>query len=118
MYGSNSPTQIWKYVLDNSLANSDFETFPQAYPVRYGKGSPGSGYYYYTPTPLTSPSTGGNAGAQTPAESTPAEPPAEESSPPAENPLPELPENPLPPAPEAPSIEDLIPQGNLQDLFR
>ncbi|MGP5241656.1 transglycosylase domain-containing protein [Corynebacterium flavescens] len=120
MYGSNSPTQIWKYVLDNSLANSDFETFPQAYSVRYGKGSPGSGYYY-TPTP-SSPSTGGNAGAQTPAESTPAEPPAEppaeESAPPAENPLPELPENPLPPAPEAPSIEDLIPQGNLQDLFR
>ncbi len=46
MYGSNAPTQIWKSILDNSLANSDYESFPTATPVRYGTGTYGGGYYY------------------------------------------------------------------------
>lgn len=120
MYGSNSPTQIWKYILDNSLANSEFATFPRAYPVRYGKGNPGSGYYY---GPSQSEPTTGTAPTpeNTPEEAaTPTAPPAEEPLPPAESPQPQQPEVPqAPEAPQAPSIEELIdPEGNLQDLLQ
>ena len=43
MYGSREPTQIWKQILDTSLADADFESFPDAYPVRYGTVGTGSG---------------------------------------------------------------------------
>lgn len=36
MYGSREPARIWKQILDASLADAEYETFPTAYPVRYG----------------------------------------------------------------------------------
>ena len=36
MYGAGAPTQIWKQILDTSLADAEYESFPQATPVRYG----------------------------------------------------------------------------------
>lgn len=39
MYGSGAATQIWKQVLDTSLADAEWESFPTATPVRYGSNS-------------------------------------------------------------------------------
>lgn len=36
MYGAGAPTQIWKQILDTSLADAEWESFPQAVPVSYG----------------------------------------------------------------------------------
>ncbi|QPK80439.1 penicillin-binding protein [Corynebacterium lizhenjunii] len=44
MFGSGAPTQIWKSILDTSLAEQEFASFPAASPVRYGTGTAGSGY--------------------------------------------------------------------------
>ena len=46
MYGAGAPTQIWKAILDTSLAGVEQQAFPQAYPINYGVGSWGSGYTY------------------------------------------------------------------------
>lgn len=56
MYGAGAPTKIWKSVLDNSLADQEFQQFPSAYSVRFGTVSAGGGAPAYNP--------GGGAGGQ------------------------------------------------------
>lgn len=36
MYGSNTPSRIWKDVMDSALEGQDFESFPEATPVYWG----------------------------------------------------------------------------------
>ncbi len=78
MYGSQSPTQIWKQTLDNALAGQEMIPFEPAIPVRYGTGSYGGGYV--DPTYVEQPAA--------PAEEDPAPAPAEEA-PDEEAPAPE-----------------------------
>ncbi|MDO5033156.1 transglycosylase domain-containing protein [Corynebacterium sp.] len=110
MYGSNSPTQIWKYILDNSLADAEYKTFPEAYPIRYGVGSYGSGYVY-DPSYDSAPQGGGE---EQPEESA-AESAAPEGEAPAEESPAQEPQQPTPEQPqELPSLEDLF--GGNTDL--
>ena len=137
MYGAGAPTKIWKSVLDNSLADQEFQQFPTAYPVRFGTVSAGGGAPAYTP--------GGSAGGQSTQNYTgPAQngAPEEETSPaPAESPdagrdaPSQQPENQggnngnggnrgngggnnEPAPPEAPSLDDILDrEGGLADLL-
>ncbi|OFM01902.1 penicillin-binding protein [Corynebacterium sp. HMSC071F07] len=135
MYGSNSPTQIWKQILDTSLANAEYKSFPQAYPVRYGNGNWGSGYTgsydssYNSGTAGSDSNTAPEQDAQAP---TPA--PEEQAQQPAPSPEQQQgqpgqpgqpgqgqqgrPAPPNQPAQDVPSIEDIISgQGDLADLL-
>ena len=60
MYGAGAPTQIWKQILDTSLADAEWESFPQATPVRYGSNDL-SNATAWDPTWNSTPSTGGTA---------------------------------------------------------
>lgn len=55
-----APTQIWKQILDTSLADAEWESFPQATPVRYGSNDL-SNATAWDPTWNSTPSTGGTA---------------------------------------------------------
>lgn len=83
MYGSNTPSDLWKYTMDNALVNADWETFTAPSAVGGVAGAPAW-------------SGGGNAGPAAPAEQ-PAttEEETQEEAPPA---IPELPDIPPPPA--------------------
>nr|WP_255716887.1 transglycosylase domain-containing protein [Corynebacterium sp. ACRPR] len=137
MYGAGAPTKIWKSVLDNSLADQEFQQFPSAYPVRFGTVSAGGGAPAYN--------SGGSAGGQSTQNYTgPAQngAPEEETSPaPAESPEAgrdapsQQPEtqggnngnggnrgngggNNEPAPPEAPSLDDILDrEGGLADLL-
>ena len=50
MYGAGAPTKIWKAVLDNSLANSEFQNFPAAYPLGFGNMGAGTAAPAYDPS--------------------------------------------------------------------
>ncbi|OFS21754.1 transglycosylase domain-containing protein [Corynebacterium sp. HMSC04H06] len=90
MYGAGAPTQIWKSILDTSLAEADYETFPQAAPVRYGTGGAGGGATYYAPTEDTYAPTDSEGVEEAPAEGEEEQPsqpaPAEPSRNPNESP--------------------------------
>ena len=134
MYGAGAPTKIWKSVLDNSLANSEFQNFPAAYPL--GFGNMGAG----TAAPAYDPSWDSGAG-----DTQYYEPPAEQAAPEEET-KPVQPENKpespkpapkpqhgngnsgnsgnsgnnnrAPAQPEVPSLDDLIgPDGDLAGLL-
>ena len=134
MYGAGAPTKIWKAVLDNSLANSEFQNFPAAYPL--GFGNMGAG----TAAPAYDPSWDSGAG-DTQDYEAPAEQaaPEEETKPAQPENKPESPKpapkpqrgngnsgnggnsgnsNQAPAQPEAPSLDDLIgPDSDLADLL-
>ncbi len=107
MYGSDAPTQIWKNILDSSLANAEYESFPPAVSVRYGTGTAGSGYYYSPTTQSPSAAEESAAASAAPEPSAPAPAPEPESAP--------VPE----PAPGGASLEDLGNQVNdaINDFF-
>lgn len=120
MYGSNSPTKIWKSILDTSLANVEQQAFPQAYPINYGVGSWGSGYSYdpsqtqtwqqtpVTPGGETAEGGEGNEGEVHEGEGQDGGPdnvPAQPEQP-AQPEMPEQPEQ-----PNSPSIDQLIDDG-------
>ena len=42
MYGAGAPTQIWKAILDSSLAGQEIEYFTPATPINYGRGTYGN----------------------------------------------------------------------------
>lgn len=123
MYGSGAATQIWKYVLDNSLADADFAQFPTAAPVRYGTRSAGSGYYY---DPSWSAGSGSGTGTATGAAEAGAPDEAPAADPNAQNPVPnapaQAPAQPGAPAPApapAPSLDEIFadPNAALQEIF-
>lgn len=119
MYGSDAPTRIWKQILDTSLVNSEYQSFPTAYPIRYGSGNWGSGY-----TGSYDSSTGYSNGYDNndvaPEETANPEPSAPEDQPaPSPQQPPAAPAQPEVPAPDVPSLEDIINgQGDLADLLR
>ncbi|WP_295626439.1 transglycosylase domain-containing protein [uncultured Corynebacterium sp.] len=91
MYGSNTPSDMWKYTMDNALVNADWESFTSPSPIGGVAGAPswggGGG------------STGGGGGGgavEAPAPET-TEDTVEEEAPPAEPAPPALPEIPAPP---------------------
>ena len=135
MYGSHSPTQIWKQILDTSLANAEYKSFPQAYPVRYGNGNWGSGYTGSYDSSYNSGAAGGysNTAPEQDAQA-PAPAPEDQGQQPAPSPKqqegqpgqgqgpgqgqPGRPAQPNQPAQDVPSIEDIINgQGDLADLL-
>lgn len=120
MYGAGAPTQIWKAILDTSLANVEQQAFPQAYPINYGVGSWGSGYSYdpsqtqtwqqtpVTPGGETAEGGEGNEGEVHEGEGQDGGPdnvPAQPEQP-AQPEMPEQPEQ-----PNSPSIDQLIDDG-------
>lgn len=108
MYGAGLPTQIWKSVMDKSLANQDFEYFPEAERI---VTNPNKYYTNQAPVPVAprSPSIRGNNGTETePADESEAKVPAEEAPAPVPAPVPA-------PAPVAPP--QLPPAPNLNDLL-
>lgn len=136
MYGSGQPTDIWKQVMDESLAGEEIEYFHPATPVNFGSqyGSGGSGYnsgydpYYVAPAPATSAGTGQDSGSDTgdnggsdgadndtqAPEGAPAPGPAPEPEPaPAPEPAPVAPPAPAPPAddPLGDLLNDILPIG-------
>lgn len=119
MYGSDAPTRIWKQILDTSLVNSEYQSFPTAYPIRYGNGNWGSGY-----TGSYDSSTGNSNGYDNnyvaPEETANPESPAPEDQPaPSPQQPPAAPAQPEAPAPDVPSLEDIINgQGDLAELLR
>ncbi|WP_445227806.1 transglycosylase domain-containing protein [Corynebacterium sp. H128] len=52
MYGAGLPTEIWKSVMDKSLAGQDFEYFPEAAPI-----VPNSSKYYSNQAPAPAPTS-------------------------------------------------------------
>ncbi|ART20368.1 penicillin-binding protein [Corynebacterium striatum] len=119
MYGSDAPTRIWKQILDTSLVNSEYQSFPTAYPIRYGNGNWGSGY-----TGSYDSSTGNSNGYDNnyvaPEETANPESPAPGDQPaPSPQQPPAAPAQPEAPAPDVPSLEDIINgQGDLAELLR
>lgn len=122
MYGSDAPTRIWKQILDTSLVNSEYQSFPTAYPIRYGSGNWGSGYTgsYGSSTEYgnrygnndDAPEETANPESPAPGEQ-PAPSPHQPAAPPA------APAQPEAPAPDVPSLEDIINgQGDLAELLR
>ncbi|MFS0216785.1 transglycosylase domain-containing protein [Corynebacterium striatum] len=122
MYGSDAPTRIWKQILDTSLVNSEYQSFPTAYPIRYGSGNWGSGYTgsYGSSTEYgnrygnndDAPEETANPESPAPGEQ-PASSPHQPAAPPA------APAQPEAPAPDVPSLEDIINgQGDLAELLR
>ncbi|KAA8721037.1 transglycosylase domain-containing protein [Corynebacterium phocae] len=103
MYGANSPTQIWKSILDRSLEGQELKPFPEASPIRYGTGTAGTSYYY-DPTYGAGQNTWQNTSPVQPVE------PAEPAAPPAP-PAPVAPA-PVAPAPAQPPADDLGAQLN------
>lgn len=53
MYGAGLPTDIWKDLMDVSLANRDIEYFPDPDPINFGSGSGVSNGNAYVPPPVT-----------------------------------------------------------------
>ncbi|MDY5785466.1 transglycosylase domain-containing protein [Corynebacterium sp.] len=121
MFGSGTPAQIWKDVLDTTLEGQEFRSFPDATPVYWGvnpySGGTGLGGGYYSGYGYgygagAGGATGGT-GADTSAPAAPAEPepaPVPEPVAPAPAPAPALPVAPPPP----PQVQDAIDAfGNL-----
>nr|WP_275432378.1 transglycosylase domain-containing protein [Corynebacterium striatum] len=122
MYGSDAPTRIWKQILDTSLVNSEYQSFPTAYPIRYGSGNWGSGY---TGSYGSSTEYGNGYGNNDDAPEETANPespaPGDQPAPSPHQPAtsPEAPAQPGAPAPDVPSLEDIINgQGDLAELLR
>ncbi|WP_425292261.1 transglycosylase domain-containing protein [Corynebacterium mayonis] len=117
MFGANTPTSIWKDVLNSVLDGQEFQAFPQAAPVNWGvnayKGGIGLGGSYSAPSYSTAPST------------RPTESPEEGQAPgnelvpglpaPAEPPVPVPPQPPALPQQPPPQIQDAI--DAIGDLF-
>lgn len=121
MYGSNSPTKIWKSILDTSLANVEQQPFPQAYPINYGVGSWGSGYVYdpsqtttWNQTPASPESDSPEGEEEAPAEGGEHHDEGQGGSPeqPAQPAQPEQPAN-----PEVPSLDDILNGDGLDQLL-
>lgn len=62
MYGAGAPTQIWKQILDTSLADAEYESFPQATPVRYGSNELSNATAWDPPWNSSSSSSGAASG--------------------------------------------------------
>ena len=109
MFGSNTPSKIWKEFLDTELEGQEFQSFPNANPVYWGvnpySGGTGLGGYYSNPTP----SYTGNT-SQAPAATSSENPGA-----PADPAAPEAPGEQSAPAP-APNISDAI--NDVLDQFQ
>ena len=107
MYGSMTPGQIWKGVLDGYLEGEDFAEFHPAKPVDWGINAYSGGTYGggtgFTPDPW---------GAQAPA-------PVQEQAPPAAQPVPEQPApepEPAPIPPQEPMPAPLPPPVPVPDM--
>lgn len=48
MYGANTPSDLWKYTMDNALANKDYESFSAPEAIKGQAGAPV--YEVYTPS--------------------------------------------------------------------
>lgn len=100
MYGANKPADLWKYTMDNALANEDFESFsePEAINGVAGAQNYQAPVQTYTPE-YTEEYT------EAPTSSTP----TSESTPePSSTPQPVQPPSNPNPLPQAPSLNDLL----------
>ncbi|TRX48512.1 penicillin-binding protein [Corynebacterium guaraldiae] len=121
MYGSNSPTKIWKSILDTSLADVEQQAFPQAYPINYGVGSWGSGYTYdpsQTTTWDQTPASPEGEAAEGEGEAKPEEGQHHDEGHGDAPAQPAQPEQPAQPAdPEVPSLDEILNGDGLDQLL-